>query len=198
LIPLPVSQISQAAEVLARSFKNDSEILHYFPDESDRGKLLPVYRLILNYGLKYGEVNTTSPALEGIAIWLPPGKTHLSICRMIKSGAWMLPFKMPLSFLIRYINSLANIRSSHHENAPFPHWYLFILAVDTQHQGKGLAGRLLRPMLDRIDREHLPCYLETTEEINVPLYEHFDFEVVESKKVPGTPVGFWSMLRKAR
>jgi GNAT superfamily N-acetyltransferase len=198
LIPLPVSQINHTAIVMARAFINDSEIVHYFPDEADRNKLLPMYRLVLDYGIKYGEVYTTSPALEGIAIWLPPGETDLSIWKMIKRGAWLLPFKMKPSFLFKYINSLANVKSSHHENAPFPHWYLFILCVDTEHQSKGFASKLLKPMLNRIDREHLPCYLETTEKIYVPLYTHFGFKVAESKKVPGTPVGFWAMLRQAR
>jgi GNAT superfamily N-acetyltransferase len=195
---LSVSQIDAATEVMVRAFKNDSEVVHYFPDEADRKKLKPMYRLVLDYSLKYGEAYTTSPALEGIALWLPPGATEVSIWEMIKCGAWTLPFKMSPSFLLQYINSLANVKSSHHENAPFTHWYLFILCVDTGYQSKGYASKLLKPMLARIDREHQPCYLETTEEIYVPLYKHFGFKVVEAKKVPGTPVGFWAMLRDAR
>ena len=198
MIPLPISRIDEAAEMLSRAFKNDSELIHYFPDEADRDKLLPVYHLVLSYGIKYGEVYTTSTALEGVAVWLPPGETYLSIWKMIGCGAWTLPFKVPLPFLMKYINSLSNIKDSHFRNAPMPHWYLLMLGVDTEHQGKKLASRLLKPMLERIDREHLACYLETTEKIYVPLYEHFGFKAVESKYVPGTPVGFGAMLRDAR
>ena len=198
MISLPVSRIDEAAEMLARAFKNDSEVVHYFPDEADRDKLLPMYRLVLSYGIKYGEIYTTSPSMEGIAVWLPPGETDVSIWKLINCGAWTLPVKLPPLFLIKYINSLANVKSSHYKNAPMPHWYLFLLGVDTEHQKKGFASKLLKPMLDRFDREHSPCYLETTEEIYVPLYEHFGFKVIESKKVPGTPIGFWAMLRATR
>ena len=50
-------------------------------------------------------------------------------------------------------------------------------------------------MLARIDSEHLPCYLETTEERNVPFYERHGFKVVEIDKVQDTPMMFWAMLR---
>jgi ribosomal protein S18 acetylase RimI-like enzyme len=198
LIPLSATQINDAARVLTRAFKNDSEVVYYFPNEADRENLLPLFQVELRYGLKYGEIYTTSPALEGIAIWLPPGETELSMWKMIKCGAWKLPFKMKPSFLYPYMNSVGNVLGGHHKNASFPHWYLMALCVDTRYQGQGFASKLLKPMLSRIDSEQLPCYLETTEEIYVPLYRHFGFEVIESIRIPGTPIIFRAMLREAR
>lgn len=198
MIPLEISQIDKAAKMLARAFKNDSEVVHYFPDEADRYKLLPMYHLVLKYGLNHGETYTTSPELEGIAVWLPPGETDLSMWKMIKCGAWSLPFTMRINFLYKYLNSLSNVKSSHHKNAASPHWYLFMIGVDPEYHGKGFASRLINPMLERIDREHLPCYLETTEKIYVPMYEHFGFKIVEFNNLSETPIGFWAMLREAR
>ena len=53
-------------------------------------------------------------------------------------------------------------------------------------------------MLDRIDEAGLPCYLETLEEQNVRLYEHFGFVVAEESAIPRTNLTNWAMLREAR
>jgi hypothetical protein len=50
-------------------------------------------------------------------------------------------------------------------------------------------------MLARIDKEGLPSYLETQEEKNVPLYEHFGFKVLEEVNIPDLDVTNWAMLR---
>ncbi|MFH1626439.1 MAG: GNAT family N-acetyltransferase, partial [Pseudomonadota bacterium] len=78
----------------------------------------------------------------------------------------------------------------------FKHWYLWIVGVEPQSQGKGYASKLLRPMLTRIDKDGLPCYLETLDERNVPIYEHLGFKVVDESTVPNTSITNWAMLRE--
>jgi len=90
------------------------------------------------------------------------------------------------------------IDAVHGRLAPFKHWFLQAIGVDPQFQGRGYAGRLLRQMLARIDEAGLPCYLETLEEQNVQLYEHFGFTVAEKSAIPETNLTNWAMLRKAR
>ena len=85
----------------------------------------------------------------------------------------------------------------HKRLTPYKHWFLQTIAVDPQFQGKGYAGKLLRPMLARMDEECLPCYLETIDEENVSLYEHFGFKVVDKSAVPKTNLTNWAMLRTA-
>ena len=46
------------------------------------------------------------------------------------------------------------------------------------------------------DREGLPGYLETLEEKNVRLYEHFAFKVVDESFVPGIVLTDWAMVRR--
>jgi hypothetical protein len=52
-------------------------------------------------------------------------------------------------------------------------------------------------MLARRDEECIPCYLETIDEENISLYEHFGFKVVEKSAVPKTNLTNWAMLRIA-
>jgi ribosomal protein S18 acetylase RimI-like enzyme len=68
--------------------------------------------------------------------------------------------------------------------------------VDPRHQGKGLARRLLKAMFERLDREGLPCFLETESTTNVAIYKKYGFAVVEEGKIPGTEVPHWAMLRE--
>jgi len=84
----------------------------------------------------------------------------------------------------------------HKRLAPFKHWFLQTIGVDPQFQGKGYAGKLIRAMLGRIDKEDLPCYLETLDEKNVWLYEHFGFRVIEKSAIPRTDITVWAMLRE--
>jgi hypothetical protein len=53
-------------------------------------------------------------------------------------------------------------------------------------------------VLARVDEEGLPCYLETLEEKNVRLYEHFGFKMIEKSAIPETGLTNWAMLREAR
>ena len=81
--------------------------------------------------------------------------------------------------------------------APFPHWYLAVLGVDPRFQGKGCASKLLKPMLARLDAENLPCYVETSTEKYVLIYQHFGFRVIHEAVLPGSGSKIWVMLRKS-
>jgi len=86
--------------------------------------------------------------------------------------------------------------SLHRRLVPYPHWYLQIIGVDPAHQGEGFSSRLLRPVLERIDLERMPCFLETNNEKNAAIYRRFGFEVLSEDKLPGTEVTSFAMLRK--
>jgi ribosomal protein S18 acetylase RimI-like enzyme len=88
--------------------------------------------------------------------------------------------------------------SVHRRLTPFKHVYLQSLGVDPASQGKGHARTLLRYMLARLDAAGTPCYLDTLDEQNVGLYEHFGFSVVEVSSVPDTGFPMWAMLRDGR
>ena len=90
------------------------------------------------------------------------------------------------------------IDAVHSRLATFKHWYLQAIGVDPMFQGRGYASKLLRSMLSRIDEEGLPCYLETLDEQNVSLYEHFGFKVIEESNIPETTLTNWAMLREGR
>ena len=85
-------------------------------------------------------------------------------------------------------------RRRHH--LPEPHFYLSALGVDPARQGSGVGTALMRPVLERCDRDGTPAYLETAVARNVLLYERLGFEVVDELVLPGTDVHGWLMARR--
>ena len=75
-----------------------------------------------------------------------------------------------------------------------PHWYLAILGTDPPHQGKGVGGALLAPVLTRCDTEGTGAYLESSKPDNVPYYERFGFRVSGQIDMPDGPT-MWPMWR---
>jgi ribosomal protein S18 acetylase RimI-like enzyme len=122
----------------------------------------------------------------------------MSFWRILTSGAICPATKIGIKAL-RKMKALDNyIERKHKELAPNRHWYLAMLAVDSQHQGKGHASKLLNGMLCHIDEEGLPCYLETDVGKNVSMYQHFGFAVVDEFAVPGIKGKMVAMLRKPK
>jgi ribosomal protein S18 acetylase RimI-like enzyme len=197
VMQLNKSHIKPAVEVLVRAFWNHPPLQYYFPDEAERERIAPYFfSLSVLNGIRYGEVYATSQNLEGIAVWLPPDNYPITLWRLLRS----VPPSEIFSFA-RYGGSRMRglgqyIDAVHGRLAPFKHWFLQAIGVDPQFQGKGYAGRLLRQMLARIDEAGLPCYLETLEEQNVRLYEHFGFKVIKKSTIPETELTNWAMLRK--
>ena len=65
------------------------------------------------------------------------------------------------------------------------------------HQRKGYGSALLQHALSQCDREHAPAYLESTNPVNVPLYERYGFKVLATIQIGSSPPIF-PMLRAAR
>jgi ribosomal protein S18 acetylase RimI-like enzyme len=54
----------------------------------------------------------------------------------------------------------------------------------------------MRPMLERADKGHVACYLETENERNVAFYRKHGFEVIVNGEEAGaTGVRFWTFSR---
>jgi ribosomal protein S18 acetylase RimI-like enzyme len=197
ILKVDKSGSKSAAETLARAFRSYPLVQYYFSDEVKRDKVTHYFLSFSVYsGIRYGEVYATSANFEGVAIWMPPGTYPLTLWRVIRSvpPAILFGFSRYGGGKMRDIGEF--IDSVHQRLAPFKHWFLQTIGVVPQFRGKGYAGKLLRATLAQIDKEGLPCYLETLDEQNVALYEHFGFKVVDKSTIPGTIFTNWAMLRE--
>jgi len=187
------------AAVLGRAFTEYELLRYYFQDEAERHAVAVTFGFVaLSVCLKYGEAYASSAKMEGVAAWLPPGKAPF--------GGWQVIRTVPLSVLFKFGRQGAirmqaygrYIDNMHRKLVPYPHWYLQIIGVDPAYQGQGFSSQLVRPMLECIDREHLPCFLETNTEKNVAIYQRFGFGIVSVDKIQGTELTSFAMLRKVQ
>ncbi len=187
LARLDETHIELAAEQLSRAFQNYPVFVYVFPDDSERKNKLPhFFKSMVHKGLLQGEVYATSPAMEGVAVWLPPGI----------GGGLSKEFEVDKEAFDRFSYYGACVYGVREKYAPAEHWFLELIGVIPEDQGKGYARDLLRPMMDRADREGLPCYLDTELDKNVAIYQRYGFKVVDDNIVPETGVRSWGMLRE--
>lgn len=196
LIKLKKAHVKPAASMLAKAFQDNPFYAYVYPDAAEMEARIPyMLEFHLRYGLHYGQTYVTSSQLEGVAIWLHSAQMSMSFWRLLMSGALWSSLKMGREAGRRIQRLSGHIEAKQKELVTFPHWYLHTLGVDPKFQGRGYAGKLLKGMLNRIDEEGLPCYLETSTERNVSMYRHFGFEVIEEIYAPGTTCKLWAMLR---
>ena len=197
-------QIDAASRVAAHALQDDPLFVSYYPNPIERNikNVIRCKNMIL-LGILSGEVYITSSNIEGVAIWNPHeikelrmGKQSKEIIResrKVRREIYTDPdFANRIGASMEIFNSLQN------EYANFPHWYLTLIAVDPLHQGKGYASMLLKAKLRELDKQKLPCYLNTQNKDNVPIYEHFGFELVGKIQVPNSNINYYGMLRKKK
>lgn len=197
VIRLTPPEKSLAAKVCARSFFDYPMTTFDWPDPNRRARYLEwFWGCGIDYGLRYGEVYST-PGIDGVIVWLPPGQTHITTWRYILVGLHWLPFLMGFKqFFTKTMRRDDLEQKVHEEIISGPHWYLWIIAVDPVKQGKGVGTILMRKGLEIADAQHLPCYLETYDEKNVLFYQKHGFELVRTEQVPGSKLCFWCLFRQ--
>ena len=197
LTRLSMNDIDWATELLTEAFLNEPPVPQLFHEPWRKQHANCFMKCSCAYALLFGECHTT-PQRDGVALWLLPGKTAMTQGRMYQAGMLSAPFKLGLIAFSRLMRFASHTDKFHKEAAPMPHYYLFVLGVKPSVQGKGAGGFLLKNMLERIDREKMPAYLETQKQSNVGLYQRYGFEVTAHGAVPKlAELENWGMLRKA-
>jgi ribosomal protein S18 acetylase RimI-like enzyme len=135
-----------------------------------------------------------SEELNGFAVWVPLGFTGSKTLPFLRNGGVRLLLHSGLGIirkLLVYESFAMNLKKKYTGHVD---WYLYNLSVRQSAQGKGIASKLMRPMLRFCDDEKMLVYLETNKESNVPMYQHYGFELQEQKTIPGSPVIHYSMV----
>lgn len=156
-------------------------------------------RLIMQISLKTmtedAVIYADSKEMNGFAVWLPLGFTGSKTLPFLACGGLQLILHSGLGIIGRmltYENYAMNLKKEFTDHYD---WYLFNLSIKKDAQGKGLASKLLRPMLQFCDDEKMIAYLETNKDTNVSLYRHYGFDLKKEELILGTPVTHYAMVR---
>ncbi len=205
LLSLNKTHIDLASETLAQAFQDYPLFQYAFPQKPVRMKILPhYYRILLHYAIRWGKVYAISGEMEGVAAWIRSdhAPAFRRMIRAVPASAIGAFFKTVMSNPgpalggnIRLARPGKEISKIHRRHAPFRHWFLVVIGVKPEFQGKGYAGKMLLPVLHQIEKEGLPCFTDTQDQNKVGLYEHFGFKVMEEMTIPKTGVTTWGLLR---
>lgn len=184
--------------MLTQAFMEDPLYAFVLPEAGRRRKaLMWLHRRLIHYCSLYGRMHTL-PSLPGIACWLPPGRTDVTIGRILRTGLFAMPLYLGLGAFLRFNAYMSLSDGLREQHAPGNFWYLWVLAVDPASQGQGVGSRLMQPVMDEANAGNTPCFLETENEKNLGFYERHGFQVAASDTVPRSSVKTWSMIRMPR
>jgi hypothetical protein len=188
-----VDDLPVVAECLASAFYEDPLWGHWtFPDESRRGRdLLPFMTLMVQLGAVEGWTAMT-PGGESVTVWTPPGASYGS---PEQEPLISEVFERLFGARAPAIHAVFDQLEEHTPAGRFYHleWW----ATRRSQAGRGFGGALLRENLARVDAEHLPSYLESTNPVNLPRYEALGFRRIGECAPPGGP-SVTTMWREAR
>lgn len=193
-----LDDIPGMAATLARAFARDPFYSFLAGDAPERNqRMRDGWSGILRFGsAKLAETFTTDDH-GGVALWIPPGHRGppiLDSLRMMPAIGQLAGWRR----LRTVTDAIAELEKRHRHHVPQSHFYLSALGVVPERQGEGIGTALIKPVLDRCDRDDVTAYLETATARNVLLYERLGFDVVEELTLPGTDVHGWLMVRAAR
>lgn len=195
---LRADEIDQAATMLARAFIGRPFPSLLADDEARRVDASRwTFAALARYGLEYGEVVTTDE-LDAVAIWWAPEYVELTDGRAALIGLADAPSVLGEAAWARIEAYDAVASEIHHQSISEPHWYLCLIGVAPEAQGRGLASQLLTQMFERLDREQLPAYLDTNVSENVEFYQRRGFVVTAEAVDPASGILIRGMRRDPR
>ena len=187
--------LDRLAEVAADAYL-DYPLHNWFT----KGKYDPkASKLIMQISLKTmtedAVIYADSEEINGFAVWLPFGFTGSKTLPFLLNGGLSLIVHSGLGIIGRLLTYETYAMNLKKEFTDHYDWYLYNLSIKKEAQGKGIASKLMRPMLGFCDDEKMVAYLETNKAANVGLYQHYGFDLMKEEIIPQTPVTHYAMVR---
>ncbi len=197
--PIGLGHVPRVATTLARAFRDNPGTLALLAgrDADERTRILR--RVAVGFALAtvaHGHGEAVFDGDEPIAVSLSFAPEQypfaLGARALISAG----PVTAGPRAAMRYARIGAYLERHHCTD---PCWYLFMLGVAPDHQGRGLGGTLLRALSRRADDAGVRCYLETDRQTSVKLYERHGYVVTRQDRLAMLDgLEFWTMTRPRR
>jgi GNAT superfamily N-acetyltransferase len=148
--------------------------------------------------------------LAAVAVWLPPGAAKLSARGAMRavvalsSNALVIARSVPRIVAVMIGDARGGVALARKRRRAVVRasrgvsWRLDLPATVPEQRGRGIARVLLDRQLHRYDQDGAAVWLETTDPVNVPIYERFGFETTAHIEDPAWLPGLWVMRREPR
>ncbi len=153
-----------------------------------------IWRLFVAGAVRYPWSSVVGDG-AALSVWLPPDGTELD-----EASAAELPILLETLLedagAAEFGELTDRFEVNHRHDAP--HAYLSLLATHPDHRGRGIGMALLADDLERLDKLHLPAWLESTNPVNDRRYQSVGFEPVGSFRTVDEQHVITTMWRSAR
>ena len=210
-VELKPSDFDRAADLLTEAFFDNPSHTYILPDLNSRAKQLKWglkanLKLNLtppkNIGRSFALVEDKPPGkrqIEAMGFWYPPQRASLSRINQLKSGWFMVSWKLGkqnyrrLTEVVGAMNQIeANVLNGKQA------WFLNNMAVAEKLRGTGVGTRVLRHQLESVVKPSgYEAMLMTQREINVKFYQQLGFEIADKSLIGTGNNAFtnWCMMR---
>lgn len=162
------------------------------PPVNPRSAMLAYLAYSMDEAQRYGHLCTLDGL--GASIWSCPLPEDLSKKKLSQKRAFIgeLLGGSSLELYNALCASMAELSGSVIDDTD---WYLSILGISPEHQGRGLGPGLIRPVLEQADAAGVASYLETFSDRNRAFYNRLGYEIVGTFDEPITDATYAVMRR---
>lgn len=184
-----------AARLMASAFSRDPSIRYLLGGTGAGSRDWEYFLCVLK--AVYGKclILSLDEEINSLLILFPPELKAVPTGSFLAGGGLGLFRSFGPELLLRSLNYERNCRAVKSRFATAHSWYCLCLAVSSQLQGRGFASRLIRPALEELEANRCSLYLETHRELNVSIYRHLGFELLDASPIPGTNIVQYSMMK---
>ncbi len=190
IVKAQANQVDLLADILSDAFANDPVMNWVMPNPSVYYGFYTVLCSKLILPNQHAYLDSEG---RGAALWLPPG-VHFDY--PTTPGQLLLMLKLIVTRGPKVIPRLQAIQETTGRLHPQePHYYLQSVGARQAHTGKGIGSALIKEVTRLCDQEHMPAYLESSNILNLPLYERHGFETFHQEHIGKDGPPMWFMLR---
>jgi ribosomal protein S18 acetylase RimI-like enzyme len=197
--PLPIDRLTwrdepTAVATLAAAFAEYPLLVLLCPNAKRRPRVVEAFcRVLFRMSVRCDAAFGTADRAAVVCVW-PPGHEWPSSWQILRPSGFAFLWQLGLrgTRLLSRIEREFDVARVQHVTGP--HYYIPLLGVRPDSQGKGLSRAVLRPVFEAADLARLPIYLETATEPNVAIYKRFGFALRGHRELPGG-LPNWEMVR---
>jgi ribosomal protein S18 acetylase RimI-like enzyme len=181
--------------VLARAFDDDPIVRYLLRQDERRGRAYAACfsSFFRHKCLPHDEVWMEAEG-RGAALWTPPGHWDVGLTAALTMGPALIG-AVGFGRLVRSARGMGRVEERHPRK---PHYYLFALGVDPEHQGQGVGSAMLARVLERCDAERVGAYLEASTAASARLYARAGFDGTTEFRMAEDAPPLWPMWRDPR
>jgi hypothetical protein len=179
---------AKVVNIIAKTFLNNPGVNWMFSEKGNRKKKikrLADYAFIKCHNRNGVLVSTNG---KGVALYYRSDKTKFSLREIYYEIRFGL-FSIDLLRLKEVLQRESNRKSRRPKNEPYYYfWFLGVLK-----EGAKAGFELNNGLINIAKKEHIPIYLETSEERNKLIYERIGYETYDYWQDDAKDIKFWFM-----